>query len=359
MLTSMVLKRRGFETIYLNEALCIGLAPESTEAFFVQRSRWARGHVQMLFLKNGIFGAGLPFLYRVMSLPGYWVLQVPVRLLFIALPLLYLLTGIAPLVVTDPVSFIAHLGPAMITGVGLIWWLARDSYCPLLTDAAQLFLAIRVAPATLLSLAKPFGLRFRVTPKGASARGERADRMVLWICLGLLIATIAGMAWNGLDDWHAMTDRSSLPLTAVWATINCAILGLAAMIACEGRRDRGEERFSLDVPARCAVGADWWPCVIADASLTGARLVFSGVPPAREGALLTLEMAEIGRLTGRVMRVDDHAFGFVFEDLSDELKDNLIRHLYTLPRPVTLAEQPKKLNILGLVARHAFGREAA
>ncbi|HLZ68021.1 MAG TPA: glycosyltransferase [Aliidongia sp.] len=359
MLTSMVLKRHGFETIYLNEALCIGLAPESTSAFFVQRSRWARGHVQMLFLKNGIFGPNLPFLYRLLSLPGYWILQVPVRLLFIALPLLYLMTGTTPLVVTDSERFIAHLGPAMITGVGLIWWLARDSYCPLLTDAAQLFLAIRVAPATLLSLAKPFGLPFRVTPKGASARGERADRTVLWICLGLLIATIAAMAWNGLDDWHTAADRSTLPLSAVWATINCTILGLAAMIACEGRRDRSEERFSLDAPARCAAGDSWLPCVIADASLTGARLVFPGAPPARVGARVTLDMPEIGRLTGRVMRADDHALGVVFEDLPGGLKDNLIRHLYTLPRRVTLAEQPKKLTILGLLARHAFGRATA
>src|SRR5260221_13139893 len=122
MLTSMVLKRRGFETIYLNEELCIGLAPESTKAFFVQRSRWARGHIQMLFLKNGIFGAGLPFFYRLLSLPGYWLVQVPVRLLYIMLPLLYLVTGGAPLVVIDREMLFAHLGPSMITGIGLIWW---------------------------------------------------------------------------------------------------------------------------------------------------------------------------------------------------------------------------------------------
>jgi cellulose synthase (UDP-forming) len=365
MLTSMVLKRRGFETIYLNEELCIGLAPESTSAFFVQRSRWARGHVQMLFLKNGIFGAGLPFFYRLLSLPGYWVVQVPVRLLYIMLPLLYLLTGGAPLVVIDREMLIAHVGPSIITGIGLICWLARGSYCPLLTDAAQLFLAIRVAPATLLSLFKPFGLRFQVTPKGASARAERADRRVLAVCLGLLVATIVSMAWNGLDDWRVVEDRTDLSLATVWSLLNCTILGLAAMIACEGRRDRSEERFSLDAPARCAAGtagaagAGWSSCVIADASLTGARLVFPGVPPAREGALLTLEMPEIGRLTSRVVRASDRSLGLSFVDLPDDLKDNLIRHLYTQPRPVTLTEQPKMLTIFGLLAKHAFGRAAA
>ena len=66
MLTSIELKRRGLKTIYLKEELCIGLAPESVKAFFVQRVRWARGNIQILFLKNGVFGCGLPLFYRLL-----------------------------------------------------------------------------------------------------------------------------------------------------------------------------------------------------------------------------------------------------------------------------------------------------
>jgi hypothetical protein len=70
-------------------------------------------------------------------------------------------------------------------------------------------------------------------------------------------------------------------------------------------------------------------------------------------------MPEIGRLTSRVVRASDRSLGLSFVDLPDDLKDNLIRHLYTLPRPVTLTEQPKMLTIFGLLAKHAFGRAAA
>ena len=42
-----------------HERLAFGLAPENVNAFFVQRQRWARGAIQMLFLSNGPLGPGL------------------------------------------------------------------------------------------------------------------------------------------------------------------------------------------------------------------------------------------------------------------------------------------------------------
>ena len=34
-----------------------------------------------------------------------------------------------------------------------------------------------------------------MTPKGASARGDNVDKVVLYLCLGLLMGTIIGIAW--------------------------------------------------------------------------------------------------------------------------------------------------------------------
>ena len=60
MLLTLALLRHGLITRYLNEPLAFGLAPESLAAFFVQRARWARGAMQILFLKEGPLGPGLP-----------------------------------------------------------------------------------------------------------------------------------------------------------------------------------------------------------------------------------------------------------------------------------------------------------
>jgi len=57
MLFSITLLRKGYITRYLCERLAVGLAPEGLKAFFVQRRRWARGAMQILYLAAGPLGA--------------------------------------------------------------------------------------------------------------------------------------------------------------------------------------------------------------------------------------------------------------------------------------------------------------
>src|SRR5262249_1091052 len=156
--------------------------------------------------------------------------------------------------VPDPGSLTAYLGPSLIASMGLMWWLARECFFPIVTDASSLFLALRVAPTGLLSLVKPFGTPFAVTPKGASAKGQRGHCFIFCPCLGLVVATLAGLAANGLDDWRVVQDRPTLAFAALWAVVNCVILGITAMIAREGPRYRAQERFSIEAPARCISG---------------------------------------------------------------------------------------------------------
>lgn len=56
LLTTLVMLRKGYRTVYLNERLSMGLAAESIEGFFVQRERWCRGAIQSLFLPWGPWG---------------------------------------------------------------------------------------------------------------------------------------------------------------------------------------------------------------------------------------------------------------------------------------------------------------
>ncbi len=97
MLLTLVMLRRGWITRYLNERLAVGLAPESLAAFFVQRARWARGAMQMVFLRDGPLGPGLTPLQRLMFLPIHWPSQTIGRILSLGLPACYLLTGVLPM----------------------------------------------------------------------------------------------------------------------------------------------------------------------------------------------------------------------------------------------------------------------
>jgi cellulose synthase (UDP-forming) len=461
MLTSMELKRRGLETIYLQEELCIGLAPESVRAFFVQRQRWARGQIQILFLRRGVFGPGLPLFYRLLFLPCYWAIQLPARIIYVLVPIIFLLFGLAPLITQDLNALISYLGPTLIGSVGLMCLLARKCYFPILTDANALFLALRVGPASLLSLIKPFGVPFAVTPKGAAARGQSSDKLIFYVCLGLVAATIVGLAANAFDDWRVIEDRATLAFASFWAVINCLITGLAAMIAREAPRYRAHERFSLALPARCVVGAEptpcrvvnlspggafvrfgnyplpdpytnlqlsipgvgnatgtvvrtsgdgagirftaipagtanairklgtaiadhdrrsqrrsslrvqldararfisdgeWSDCVIADASLSGAHVIFQDAPPASPDDTVIVDVPELGLLNARVARRTVNTLGLAFQDVEEDTKDDLIRFLYTRPRAITIVEAPQAAFLIPVIFKRLFGPELA
>src|SRR5207253_652108 len=98
MMLSLTLLRKGYVTRYLCERLAVGLAPENTRAFFVQRQRWARGAMQILFQADGPLGRNLTLMQRLLFLPTHWLSQSLMLMLAIIAPIVFLWTDIRPLV---------------------------------------------------------------------------------------------------------------------------------------------------------------------------------------------------------------------------------------------------------------------
>ena len=70
----MELKKRGWHCRYVQEYLAIGEAPDQVRNCFQQRSRWTKGHFQIIFnpLRNPLFQRGLPLFDRLMYCSGTW-----------------------------------------------------------------------------------------------------------------------------------------------------------------------------------------------------------------------------------------------------------------------------------------------
>ncbi|HTI87018.1 MAG TPA: PilZ domain-containing protein [Alphaproteobacteria bacterium] len=462
MLLSILFLRQGQRTIYLNEPLCIGLAPESLAAFFVQRKRWCRGNIQMLFLKIGQFGPGLTLWQRLLFLPTYWALQLPSRMVFLFVPLIYLWTGVAPLSIPDQGDLVAHIAPVMICAVSFICWIAPGAYFPILSDATNLLIAARIAPTALSTFIKPFGEPFRVTPKGRDARAASHDRVVFRLMMFVLLGSMIGLAWNGFLSYRPIEDTSAFPFAAGWAVFNCIIVSYAALIARERMRYRAQERFPLGIAAAlstdtevvpcvvvdasasgafirfgnkpvphvgntvrvacpsigtlsgrvvrtqgdgaairfadltpatrealsklfveqirgatnksgrkairrrlnasaaCTAGSAWSVCTVIDASLSGALLSLPSDMPVAAGGRITVDLPDIGIVEATVMRASPQSIGVQFEDMSPDVRDRLIRFLYTAPEAAQAPQEPlRATTIIGLMGRAAFGPEAA
>jgi cellulose synthase (UDP-forming) len=82
MLTTFKMEEHGYRTIYLNEPLSMGLAPEGLQAYITQRSRWCLGAIQQIYTRWSFAGrARLGLVSRLSSFDGtfYWIFTFPSR----------------------------------------------------------------------------------------------------------------------------------------------------------------------------------------------------------------------------------------------------------------------------------------
>ncbi|CAA7621919.1 glycosyltransferase [Magnetospirillum sp. SS-4] len=324
LLTTLAMLRKGWITRYLNERLAQGLAAETLEAFFVQRQRWCRGALQAIYLPEGPLGRGLSWFQRIMFFPFSWIIQYPVRILFLAVPAVYLWTGVTPLVPERAGETAAFLLPAMIMAFAGMRWLAPDTYMPFLSTVASVFSSFRLLPTVIAGLVRPFGVGFKVTPKGSLTAGGQVDLLTLSL-LGLMGGvTAGGLAINLIPEWRILSADEFFPYASGWAMLNLSIVLVASLLCFEAKRHRNEERFPAQDAASLLADDIRRPCRILDLSLAGARVAVEGGLPDE----ITLDLPEVGRLQCRIVRRGSDFICVNFSGPGDDELAGLVRSIY-------------------------------
>ncbi|MEA2823899.1 MAG: hypothetical protein QOF03_381, partial [Alphaproteobacteria bacterium] len=332
MLLTLVMVRHGYITRYLCERLAFGLAPESIKAFFVQRQRWARGAIQMLYLSEGPLGPGLSFIHRLLFLPTHWFTQSLLCLMSIVTPLIFLWTGLRPLVNVTVESGLYYIVPTVLALVGGISVFAERKYFPLAAQVLGLFQSLKILPTALATLVRPHGHIFKVTPKGAGAADISYEFGIFWTASALLLLTFIGLIANATPDWRIVQQAALVPLVAFWCAVNIVQLFLVCMMCLQLPVRRGEERFEIDEPMWLQDEHGGRTLArTTDLSLSGARirLVTSPVEPIEVDALFRLYIRDVGNITGRVARVTGDNLGIQFDLPPSVERDLLIRKLFT------------------------------
>lgn len=341
LLTTLVMLRKGYQTIYLNERLSMGLAAESIKGFFVQRERWCRGAIQSLFLKAGPLGPGLSVIQRILFFPTSWLTQYAVRLMLIAMPLAYLLLGWLPFHFTNTADMVFYQVPVFLSFFLAMRWLVGGNFSPLVSGPAGVFASFRLGPTVLASLVKPFGQPFRVTPKGSNAvTGAQVDFFslgMILLCMGL---TLLGLLINVVPELAVVPHDEFFPIAMLWSMLNVVILGLAALLCFEGPRLRKEERFLMTESAVAHDGEAQVAVTIIDVSVDGCQLALptTGHGPFQEGTA-SLTVAGVGRVKIRPVRQDAAHLAATFEYESPAQRKAMICKLfsgqYTTVAPAT------------------------
>ncbi|UKJ76524.1 glycosyltransferase [Azospirillum brasilense] len=333
-LVTIRLKERGWRTVYLNERLSDGLAPEGLKEYVTQRGRWCLGMIQIFRGPSGPFSKNpLSLIDRVGLIDSflYWGVTFPFRFACLFAPILYWWFGISIVNATAP-DVITYFVPYFLAAMIALNWTTRGQIIPLLHDVSQMLTMFEIIQAVAVGLVKPKGHKFKVTAKG----GQRDRVTVQWGMMrrfGLLAAaTAGGMIYAGLADYAPQGGAGDGKVIVLfWSFYNLAALALAMAVCIELPRYRQDERFWTDEQADIElVGRETTGRTrrmrVLDISLGGLRMW--GMVDAVPGAPVLVHIEGVGPVQAVLVGQADGAFTLRFiEDA--QVRDRLIRKLYS------------------------------
>ncbi|GBO51747.1 cellulose synthase catalytic subunit [Pseudanabaena sp. lw0831] len=228
--TAMRLHSAGWQSVYHNELLAEGLAPDDLVSTLKQRLRWAQGTIQVLLQENPLTKSGLSFWQRLQYFQTmYSYFSGFFTLIFICCPIIFFFTDIIP-VSAYGADFAIHFFPAFV--INRLTFLAATWGIP----AGELWrseqYAIALFPLFIQSVWSVFSgipLSFQVTPK------QRQSGNYLYLVvpqLTIIALTVVGMTWSLIrfmmgtlsDPWVHLLNSS-------WAIYNVCLLSVVVKAA--------------------------------------------------------------------------------------------------------------------------------
>jgi cellulose synthase (UDP-forming) len=350
-LLTLRLQRVGYRTVYLDEVLSVGLAPEGLKEYISQRSRWALGFVQICQGASGPLrlGNGLRLVDRVMLIETflYWSVTYCFRLLGIIIPFLYLLFNIQS-VYANVSEAILYFLPYFVAQIAVAAWVSQGRVMPIMSDLSQLLCADAILKSVASALFATKAHKFKVTAKGRT----RDETLVQWSLLTpfviYLVLTGAGVLWAFvLDDSRPLADASGVAL--LWSWYNIVVLVLACIVAIEASDRRISDRFAVGRTARLNWHGRTHDFLVSDISVSG--MLLSGRLPAPVGSTVHVTLGNL-EVDAKIVRGDKAKFALKFCE-SQNARANAIRHVYGGSYTAAVSKV-KPVNVVSAVIGRVF-----
>jgi cellulose synthase (UDP-forming) len=238
MATAMRLHSLGWRSVFHREILAYGLAPEDLGAALSQRLRWAQGTVQVFIRDNPLVKRGLTWAQRIQYFTTmYSYLGGFATLVYILAPIIYLLSGIAP-VNAWSAEFILRLFPYLIVNKLMFLLVARGLD---VTRGEQYSVALfPIWIRAVISVIIGTRLEFVVTPK---QRRVGSFLRLVWpqaLLIGLTAASIGyGFVAYAIG---ARTNLAGILINTLWGGYNIWMLSAIVRAAVYRPPDDWEPR---------------------------------------------------------------------------------------------------------------------
>ncbi|TFB86392.1 glycosyltransferase [Cryobacterium algoricola] len=197
MATSMRLHGLGWKSVYHNELLADGLAPEDVGTMLTQRLRWGQGTMQVFLRENPLLQWKMSVPQRLMYFATMWsYLSGYAAVVYFAAPIVFLVFGILP-VSTNAWDFFLRFIPFMVANQLLFFVAARG----IPTWRGQQY-SLALFPVWIEACTTAFNnvvlgipLNFAVTPKTRQAHTGPQWHLIkpqLTVMVLLVVAIIVG-----------------------------------------------------------------------------------------------------------------------------------------------------------------------
>ena len=221
--TAMRLHAAGWRSIYHDEVLAVGLAPDDLSSTLKQRLRWAQGTLQVLQTENPLFKSGLGFWQRLQYFQTmYSYFSGFATLVLLACPIVYFFTGTTPLK-TFGTDFLLHFVPVYLinrlTFLSIAWGISASEIWRSEQYSAALF-PLFIQSVWSVFLKRP--LTFQVTPK---QRQSGIYLRLVWPQLLLFCLLSSGILWGAIQ---LATNQIANP-TTYWVNVGWSVYSMCLL----------------------------------------------------------------------------------------------------------------------------------
>ena len=291
--SALELHSRGWNSLYVDRPMIAGLQPETFESFIGQRSRWCRGMLQILLMKNPLFNRGLSLAQRLCYLSSslFWLFPLS-RMIFIFAPMLYIFFDMK-IYIANSQEFMAYTLTYMISALMIQSYVFGRVRWPWTSDIYEYIQSVMLFRAVLGVFVDPRRPKFNVTAKGQTLEDNQLSSIAwpYFVVFGLVLASIVVLGFRFANEPNA---RDLIAVVGAWSGLNLVLTGIALGAVCELRERRSAPRVASNLKASLSVGSQAIPVVIEDMSFGGLRVRALGtiqLPP-RGTAVLRIEGAD-------------------------------------------------------------------
>jgi cellulose synthase (UDP-forming) len=268
MATCQRLHSLGWKTAFHPAILAVGLAPDEWRAALPQKLRWAQGTLQVLLRENPLTyrpprGATsaqeyLNSMYPALNLPPRKIgltlgqrlnylmtmwsyLAGPFALVYLSAPIIYLCTGVPP-VISYTVPYFARLIPFLIINRIVFIIVARGikTFRGEQHNVALFPVWIRALTSAVNNVLFGAKLAFMVTPKESTQHKRNfADLWTVWPQIAVMTATLLAVIWGLIMVATGDPRRFGILINCFWACYNIVLLSAAPYAALWQPRDEG------------------------------------------------------------------------------------------------------------------------